>query len=167
MNRELPYRVLGIGLIALIVSLMGACSKWPEWSADEKENSKHFFLSLEASRKATQLAGKGNPDAPQLGIDEINRYQKAALSEAKLVQDSVLEKAHPELKEHFRSEYQKGLELIAKSYDVASSSKSGAPSSAQIDLQVFGVALLKRWTGWWNAHESEIRVPKQSAAESR
>ena len=167
MKSGLPYCVLRIALIALILALTAACSRGPVWSTDETENSKHFFLSLEASQKATQLVSKGNPDVPQFGIDEINRYQSTALSEAKLVQDSVLDKAHPQLKEHFRSEYQKGLELILKSYEVASSSKSGPPSSGQIDLQVSGVTLLKRWTDWLNAHNHEIRIPDQLAAKSK
>ena len=166
MKSGLPYCVLRIASIALILSLTGACSKGPVWSADEKENSKHFFLSLEASQKATQLVTKGNPDVPQFVIDEINKHQKIALREAKLVQDSVLEKAHTELKEHFRSEYQKGLELILKSYAVASSSESGPPSSGQIDLQISGVTLLKQWTVWLNAHDREIKIPERLPTES-
>lgn len=165
MKSALPYCVFRVASLALILSLMGACSKGPVWSAEEKENCKHFFLSLEASRKATQLISKNNTDVPQFGIDDINRYQKTALNEARLVQDSVLEKAQPQLKEHFRSEYQKGLELILRSYDVASSSKSGPPSSGEIDLQVSGVALLKQWTVWLNAHDREIKMPEQSPAE--
>jgi len=167
MKFALTFRVPRIALIALIVSLMGGCSKEPVWTADENENSKHFVLSLEASQKAAQLSRKGNHDVPQFGIDEINRYQKIALSEAKLVQDSVLDKAHPQLKEHFRSEYEKGLELIQKSYEVASSSKMGPPASGQIDLQVSGVTLLARWTDWLNVHDGEIRIPRQSPTESR
>jgi hypothetical protein len=156
---------LNIALTVLILALTGACSRGPVWSSDEIENSKHFFQSLEVNQRAAELSRKSDPDVPQFGIDKINKYQKAALSEARLVQDSVLDKAHPELKEHFRSEYQKGLELILGSYEVASSSKSGPPSSGQIELQVTGVTLLKQWTVWLNAHDREIKIPEHSPTE--
>jgi hypothetical protein len=156
---------LNIVLTALILILTGACSRGPVWSPDEMENSQHFFQSLEANQRAVELSRKSDPDVPQFGIDKINRYQKSALSEARLVRDSVLDKAHPELKVHFRSEYQKGLELILNSYEIASSPKSGPPSSGQIELQVSGVTLLKQWTVWLNAHDREIRIPEHSPNE--
>lgn len=158
---------LKIARMALMLVLAGACSRGPGWTADEKENSKHFFLSLQASEKATQLIHKGDPDVPQFGIEKINEYQRTALSEAGLVQDSVLDKAHPQLREHFRSEYQMGLDLSLKSYAVGSASKSGPPSGGQIDFQSTGVKLLKQWTDWMTAHNLEIKMPQDPSAGSR
>lgn len=152
-----------IVLLATVLSITAACSPDSVWSTDDKENSKHFLLSLEASQKAARRAHKADPDVPQLSVEEINKYQRIALSEARLVKDAVLDKAHPELKKHFRSEYQRGLEFILKSYDVASSSESGAPSNDQISLQASGVALLGRWTSWFDAHHREFKFPNQSS----
>ena len=154
-----------IGLLTAILWMAAACSPGPEWSADEQENGRHFFLSLEAGQKATRLAHKGDSDEPQFGVEKINEYQKIALSEALLVTDAVLDKAHPELKRHFRSEYQQGLETILKSYHVASSSDSGAPSGGQIQLQTSGMALLKRWSDWFDAHRLEIKIPGKSSTQ--
>ena len=154
-----------IGLLAATLWTAAACSPEPEWSADEQENGRHFFLSLEAGRKAARRAHKADPDEPQLGVEKVNEYQKIALSEALLVRDAVLDKAHPELKRRFRSEYQQGLEMILKSYDVASSSDSGAPSGGQIQLQASGIALLKRWSDWFDAHRLEIKIPGQSSTQ--
>ncbi len=167
MQSEIRHRVLGIALLVLALAAAGACSRGQIWSADEEENSRHFWASLAANDKATQLIGKNNPDAPQFGVDEINQYQRTALNEAKLVQDSVLEKAHPELREHFRSEYQKGLELILSSYKVAAASPSGPPLTGQIDLQASGVTLLKQWAIWLDAHGREIKMPEQSPSAAR
>ena len=157
---------LSTALAASILALAGACSKAPAWSADELENSKHYFRSLEANRKAAELSRKSDPDVPQFGIEEINKYQRVALSEAKLVQDAVLDKAHPGLKEHFRAEYEKGLQSILGSYEAGASAATGPPSGGQIDMQVAGVALLKRWNGWFSAHSQEISVPAQAAAKA-
>ena len=110
-----------------------------------------------------QVVRRNNTDAPQLNINEANEYQQLALEEARMVRDSLLDKAHPQLKDHFRSQYQKGLELILKSYQVPSVTDLGAPSESQIDLQAAGVKLLKQWAAWLNTHEREIRMPKEAA----
>lgn len=161
-NRQFRARV--IVATALICALMSACSPGPRWSDVETENSRHYFQSLEASQKAADLVKKNNPDVPQFGIEEVNKYEQTALREARLVQDSVLDKAHPELKEHFRSEFQRGLESILASYGTDSAEKTGASFDRQIDLQAGGVRLMKQWNDWLTAHRHEIRMPDQVAA---
>jgi hypothetical protein len=105
----------------------------------------------------------------QIRVDrkEINKYQMDALREARLVEDSVLDKAHPGLREHFRLEYQKGLDSILASYRVGDSAASGPPSGDQVDLQVAGVRLLKQWSNWMSAHHTEIRMPDQLVDKSK
>ena len=156
---------LTLAFAALMLVLTGACSPRPAWSPEDIENSRHFLRSLEADQRAEELLRKSDPDAPQLGIDAINKYQPAALSEARLVQDSVLDKAHRELKEHFRAEYQKGLDSILASYGAGVSADYGAPSKEQLALQTTGVGLLKQWNDWLNAHRQEIRMPGQSGVD--
>lgn len=158
---------LKFALTGLILALTGACSPTPVWTPDEIQNSKHFFRSLEASQRAAELTRKNDPDVPQFGVEEVNKYQMDALREARLVEDAVLDKAHSGLKEHFRLEYQKGLDSILASYRVANSSASDPPSGDQVDLQVAGVRLLKQWSDWMSAHHSEIRMPDQLVAKSK
>jgi hypothetical protein len=166
MNRTFSRltRTLNIALTVVILAMTGACSPGPRWSQDEIENSKHYFRSLEANQKAAELTRKNDPDVPQFGIEQINKYQMSALSEARLVLDPVLDKANPELKEHFRSEYQKGLESILSSYAVGAASDSGAPSGGQIDRQAAGVRLLRQWNDWLSAHSGDIRMPDPAVA---
>ncbi len=116
---------------------------------------------------AAELIRKANPDVPQFGIDEVNKYEEAALREAKLVQDSVLDKAHPELKEHFRSDVQQGLESILASYGTGTAEKTGVSFDRQVDLQAGGVKRLKQWNDWLTAHGHEIRMPDQVAAAAK
>jgi hypothetical protein len=156
-----------LALAGLILALTGACSPRPVWTPDEIQNSKHFVRSLEASQRAAELTRKNDPDVPQFGIEEVNKYQMNALREARLVEDSVLDKAHPGLKEHFRLEYQKGLDSILASYRVGNAAASGPPSGDQVDLQVAGVRLLKQWSTWMSAHHSEIRMPDQLVVKSK
>jgi hypothetical protein len=143
-----------------VLYLACACSPERAWSPAEKVSISHFARSLEANRKAQQLEHAPNPDAPQLAVNEINKYQEIALREARMVTDAALDKANPELRQHFRADYQKGLELILKSYEVATASGTGAPSDAQLELQASGVQHLKRWIEWYEAHQSDIRIPK-------
>ncbi len=152
---------LRLTTLPLLLFLAATWLHAASWNPDETSNASHYFRSLEANRKAMQVVRKDNTDAPQLNINEANKYQQIALDEAKRVRDAVLDKAHPQLKEHFRSEYEKGLELILKSYDVSGGTRSGPPSKSQVDLQASGVRLLKLWAAWFNAHEHEIRMPKQ------
>lgn len=167
MALEQRCRCFRIASLALALVLSAACSRGPLWSADEQTNSRHFFLSLEASQKAVQIERKSDSDVPQFDIEEINRQQRTALTEAEQVRDSVLDKAHPELKEHFRMEYQRGLEQVLSSYALASSAIDNSPSSAQVDLQARGVSLLQRWGEWEKAHRGEIRMPQRTVSGNK
>ena len=160
-----PFRALLVAPVLVICALAG-CSRSPTWSADDITSGRHYARSLGASREAARLAAAGNPDAPQLGIESVNALQKTALDEARLVQDSFLEKAHPELKEHFHSQYQAGLEAILKSDDVTAPAPTGAPAVGQIELQAAGVKLLAQWSEWLKSHEQEIRLPQPPPAKS-
>lgn len=146
-----------IACAAIIVLLVAACTRAPLWSDADRESAQHYVRSLEANDKAALIMRRGDPDTPQFGVQEINKYQRTALHEAQLVSDSVLDKVHPELRAHFRSEYQKGLELILESYEAAASTSS-PPLKTQIERQASGVALLSQWKAWLEAHRSEIKI---------
>ena len=75
--------------------------------------------------------------------------QRRALTEATLVQDNVLAKAHPELPETFRNLYQKSLELSIEAFE----NKDNAASLQSSSLH-------DQWVDWYNAHIREIRIPR-------
>ena len=148
-GRLLVFSVLAFGFMLLLQ----ACSSEKSWTQNDKENVEHFFKSIEAKQAATLIINKlSSRIIPQEDIQEILRYQRIALQEAQLVTDDVLNKAHPELREHFRYEYQKGLDLFIKSLE--------APDFA---AQITGSSLLDQWSDWLNAHRQEIRIPSQRA----
>lgn len=111
-------------------------------------------------QKATQLTNKGldKPGVIQTGIEEILEHQRGALREARLVMDSVLDKAHPQLRQHFRGEFEKGLELVIRSEEMGMTSKVG-PTSEQVNLGITGTTLLNEWVDWLNAHHKEVHIP--------
>ena len=67
------------------------------WSDEEKENAAHFIASMAASQRAVRLSNDGDSysiiDAAT--VRELAELNRAALREARLVTDAVLEKALP------------------------------------------------------------------------
>jgi len=152
-------KVIWYALVILIAAYVargvGVYSPGNNWTEEEIKNTSHFLVSLEANRAATRIINKALPlprIVSETDIQEIIRLQKAALREAKLVKDSVLEKAHPELREHFRYEYQKGIELMIESVEAGNAA-----------AQITGSTLLDQWVDWLNSNRKEIRIPKGDA----
>lgn len=67
-----------------------------------------------------------------------------------LVTDGVLDKLHPQLREHYRFEYQKSLVLLV----------NGAEGK-DLNSEVAGVTLHGSWIDWYNAHKKEIQFPRR------
>lgn len=135
----------------MIVAPFACTRSRVNWSVEEKANGRHFFQSLEARQAATRLSNQGSPYSK---LNENDRKQLiqllgTALEEARLVRDDVLVKAHPELKQHFRSEYQKGLELQKKNLE---------EGDARAEIE--GSVLDDRFGDWLAANRNEIRIPK-------
>ena len=144
--------LLALISIAVLLPFSHSCSLEFSWTSEDKKNAEHFFRSLEADAAAIRIINKGlSPTiVSQEDIQKIIEYRKLALSEAKLVIDSVLDKAHPQLREHFRYEYEKGLDLYLKSLE--------KPDFAS---QITGSTLLDQWGDWLNSHNDEIKIPKR------
>ena len=142
-----PLRRLFGTLVAIALTVGVACSG-PDtnWSASEKENIQHFFKSGEANRAAVAYSNNGSMPFDE---SEYLDLQRRALTEATLVQDNVLAKAHPELPETFRNLYQKSLELSIEAFE----NKDNAASLQSSSLH-------DQWVDWYNAHIREIRIPR-------
>jgi len=142
--------LLALISIAVLLPFSHSCSPESSWTSEDRKNAQHFFRSLEADIAAFRIINKGPSPAivSQEDIQKIIEYRKRALREAKLVTDPVLDKAHPQLREHFRYEYEKGLDLFLKGHE--------KPDFA---LQITGSTLLDQWGEWLNSHNDEIKIP--------
>lgn len=145
----------------ILISLMlQSCTPEASWTAEDMENIEHLYRSQEADLAAIDISNR-------LGLSNFSKtealeyyfqmleYQKIALQEAELIKDSVLDKAHPELREHFRNEYQKSIELQLKRND---------PTIQFDDIVaagIMGAKLHNQWVDWFNAHKHEIKIPKK------
>jgi len=146
-SRSLTFVLFGVMILGPF-----ACTRSKlNWSAEEKANSRHFFQSLEARQAATRLSNQGSPFSKLSENDRKHLIQLlgTALEEATLVRDDVLVKAHPEVKQHFRNEYQKGLELQKKNLE---------EGDARAEIE--GSLLDDRFGDWLDANQNEIRIPK-------
>jgi len=123
----------------------------PSWSDEEKQNAKHFFLSMEANIAATKILNQGAPysEIPYSSIEETQRLLKYALEESRQVRDDVLEKALPGLSRPFRDKYQRSLE-----------SKIHGFESGDTAALIRGTLLHDEWVDWFNENRSKIRIPK-------
>lgn len=73
-------------------------------------------------------------------------YYKKALKEVRLIQDRVLDKIHPQFKQHFRNEYINILE-----YRVVNAGDNWKPFSG-------GKQLVIVWYEWVNAHIDDLEI---------
>ena len=118
---------------------------------EERDNARHVVRALESAQAAVRISNKGTPytTLSQGDLVEIRAYKKAALEDAKRVQDHVLDKIHPEIRTHFRDEFQRGLELQLRNL-----------TSGDVASEVRGSALVNRWADWFNSNRSQIKIPK-------
>ncbi len=75
-------------------------------------------------------------------------YQKA-LFYAETVTNEVLDKIHPEIREHWRGDLEEGLLLRLRNFQ-----------EGNVQAEIKGSAFLDRFADWWNANKSDIKVPK-------
>ena len=125
---------------------------WPYFIFFEKPKESHvshFKKSLEYAVKSTEITNKrgdlyikGDDSDMKLQID----FQRKALKEAEKVDIEKLNKDHPNLGNHFRDEYMKGLHLYLKGYD----------EKRNEDLKE-GQILFDNWGIWFIANFENIR----------
>lgn len=135
---------------------------YTSWSKEEVVNSQHFLKADEARRKAIAISNSWESgsmsDPKQLEkSEEMRSLLSIALGHCEKIKDEVLDKIHPELKNHFRNELQKGLKLHL-SYQNR--------ETDDIAAEILGVSLMNQWIDWRNAHIKEIRIVSQKKWES-
>ena len=142
---SLKWPLLG-GLSAVAVL---SCSD-ADWSRADKENAVHFIKAVTYSVQAIQINNASGPGVvSQAHIDQILRLNKAALAEAAMVRDDILDRVHPELRQHFREEWQRGLQLVNRNLQFG-----------DVQAEVEGQRLLDKWGTWYMSNLRDIRIPK-------
>jgi len=130
---------------------VGGRSPTRAWTAEEKENIRHFFTSMDATQAATRLgnAGGGYSFVPEATVQEMYRLRQEALREAVMVRDDVLEKAAPGLSVQWRQKHQRGLELQLMAVERRDAS-----------AEIAGSALHNDWIDWINSNKAKVLIPK-------
>ncbi len=122
------------------------------WTQEEKDNAKHLTAAFQADLEAIRIHNAFGLDSlPQDQLSKILTLEKTASMEASLVEDRILDKAHPQLKQHFRNELQRAIQLKIQ---VLEGSQPNASLNAEID------ALEDKWVNWFNSSKDEIYIPK-------
>lgn len=133
--------------LVLLASIIG-CGQ--EWSQSEKENAEHFIQSVRLVVQVHEASNKRGAGAmSRADFDEMLSLYKKALSEAALVTDEVLAKAHPELPKNYRLYFQKGMELRISSW------ANSRPSE-----EIQGSALIDSWGDWFEQNRGNIKIPR-------
>lgn len=101
-----------------LVAALHGCAEGVPWSAQEKENAAHIEASLRATSDAAVLFNEiDTPAAYRARRDDLLRTLRAAHLHAVQVNESVLEKLHPQLYARFRLDYQKALARMITAYE--------------------------------------------------
>jgi hypothetical protein len=149
----LIFSSLTILLQALVVS--SATAGWfsndnSGWSNEEKRNFCHFLNSQRADNQAARISNSMSPGyATEQQASEILTLWRQALQEASLVNDSVLDKTHPDLKDKYRNQYQKALQ-----YQIA------AFEQKNVSYSVTGSKMKSDFIDWFSSTKGKFRVPK-------
>ncbi len=125
-----------------------------DFSAAEKETLNHFSASLHADVAATDILYSKNKSTITKGdIEQVLNLRRTALSEARAVTDNVLDKVHPDLKKHFKEEYQQCLVLAIRFLE--------GPEHNETDFEKANEFGLK-WSRWYNSDKTraELKAPK-------
>ncbi len=144
--------------LAIVLLANTACNSSSKWTDKEKENSVHYFNSAKLAKQATKLLNEAGEKSNKMTVEvekQLMKLHKTALEEAKLVDDALLDKAHPELREHYRNEYQKYLELELEYYKTRVDAGQASNTYQSMVFQ-------NKWVDWHNANKKDIKFPKQN-----
>jgi len=144
-------RRFAIGLLLMGVLALAACSDEPTFTEAEKTNAQYVTLAFREVQQAIRISNSG-PAFSLVSAEDSNRmathYEKA-LKYAGTVTDEVLDKVHPEIREHWRGEMEEGIRLRLVNFQ-----------EGNVQAEIRGSELLDRFGDWWNANKPDIKVPK-------
>ena len=145
-------RVLLIVVVLLGVQTLTACSDEPTFTEAEKTNARYITLAFREVQQAVRISNSG----PAFSLvskedgDRITMHYQNALKYAEIVTDDVLDKVHPEIREHWRGEMEEGVRLRLINFQEKNNPQA----------EIRGSELLDRFGDWWNANKRDLKVPK-------
>jgi hypothetical protein len=145
---------------SLLLTPVTANSGWfssnPPWTAADKSNFCHFLYSQSAGQSAQAIVDAPGSRIPDAQMNQAIAYYKQALREARSLEDSVLDKIHPDLRTHYREEYQRSYELKLESI-----------RQGNMQHMLDAKSLYNRWVDWVNSAKHSFRIPKGTVAGCR
>lgn len=131
LRRQIAQLVTTLALMVVFV----ACSKGVDWSPRERENAAHLQASLQATSEAARIANAITSESGfQVRKAKLLQALRAAHLHAATVDDSVLDKLHPQLYGKFRLDYQRALARMLNAYETGD---LDAAQDAASDIQAF------------------------------
>lgn len=142
-------------LLALCSTLVavGACSRSPKWTAEERLNAQLVLLAWRASNEAARFQNslsRGKPTA-QKDIDRLAAKLRLAISLAEKADEHVLAKIHPGLRARWRGQFVEGMRQRLKNLE-------SADGAAQAEW--LGSEMVDRFGDWISANRRHILIPE-------
>lgn len=104
--------------LVLALLLVSACSDGVQWSSRERDNAIHLRESLQFTSEAASIANSVESEADYARQrDDLLRALRAAHWNAVQVEDTVLDKLHPQLYGRFRLGYQRAVAAMIRAYE--------------------------------------------------
>jgi hypothetical protein len=132
-----------------------SCKYYNTWSQEEIKNAQYLLQALNMRSEATKIINQDHVDYIITDSEEttLTHYLHFSLELATKTQDDILDKIHPELKDHFRNEFQKGMELQLSCLENETNDVSTAIKASLLQNQ---------WVDWYNSHKKKMRIPSLS-----
>lgn len=144
----------GILLAIPILTGIGVPGTSTHWTEAESHQLDRFTESIRHAVRISQLTREFENGA---SVDEerlraMRSEVREALALAGTISDAFLDKLHPQLRRHYRNEFERGLQLRLAAYTAI---VRGEPAvREQLEWQ----AALDRWGDWYAEHLDELRA---------
>lgn len=152
-NTLMPFSVRPVLLAGLL--LLAACSPIRgNWTPQDLESAMHFYKSQRANKEYLRIVRGGdfNRKFTYEESMELGREMRKALSEARQVaaNPGFMDKIHPDMREHYRDEYIRSLELTLQNMD-----------HPNYEIAELADRLYNSYVDWYLDHQKDIRIPKE------
>jgi len=146
-----------IFLLIVAVSFLASCSGEPDWTDAERDNARYISLAFLEENQATRIAiSVSSPGfLPPGDAARIVAHLEQALEYAEAVNDDVLDKLNSQIRNHWRTEFQEGMQMRLAKY-----------REGDLESAINGHQLLVQFGDWWTANNQIIKFPKFRIARS-
>ena len=135
--------------------LLAACSPIRgDWTAQDLESATHFYKSQRANKEYLRIV-RGSDLSRKFNYEEsmeLGREMRTALSEARQLaaNPGFMAKVHPDIREHYRDEYIRSLELTLQNMD-----------HPNYEIAELADRLYNSYVDWYLEHQGDIHIPKE------